>query len=241
MSKPVIVTIITPSYEKVGREMIKRVKRHLGYEVKVVETTDDKGFEAKLSLDKSVGRSRAIWMDCDLWPLRPWNPDELHLGSCIQGCWDHAVTNRHAFPHTDCNKHGLSWDRYLNTGLLMWDNRLSDHRELFKLARQSWKDQREGRKVYADKTDQAHLNYSIKELGLPVQFLPETFNCYLFGIFHGQRPYIPREIVNLHGAGIPAAKKYSQMKTQASVFSQTVYPMHQDAVNWEHAKLFNFR
>jgi hypothetical protein len=236
-----ILTIITPSYEKVGREMIRRVKKFTGHEVKVIECPDSDGFWQKLNLDKHAGRRRLIFMDADLWPLRKWNPEEVHLGDCIQGCWDHATLNPHAFPHTDCHKHGLQWDRYLNTGLLMWDNRNSDHREIFKVARQSWKEKAAGRKQYSDWTDQAHLNFGIQQSRLPVQLLPESYNCYLFGIAHGQRPYIPREIINLHGAGIPAKKKYSQMRHQAMTLGYTVYPMHQDAVNWEHAKLFNMR
>jgi hypothetical protein len=47
-----IVTVISPSYERVGREMIRRVKRYTGHDVKVIETTDDKGFETKLNLDR---------------------------------------------------------------------------------------------------------------------------------------------------------------------------------------------
>lgn len=240
MSKPLILTVITPSYEKVGREMIKRVKKFTGYDVRVIETSDDKGFEAKLSLEKQAGKRRGIFMDADLWPLRKWNPDDLHSGA-FQGCWDHATLNCHAFPHTDCQKNGLHWDRYINTGLIMWDNRDASHRSVFQLARQSWKDQKAGKKTYVDWTDQAHINHGLIKSGVPVQLLPETYNCYLFGIAHGQRPYIPREIINLHGAGIPAKNKFSQMRHQAIALGYTVYPMHQDAVNWEHAKLFNMR
>jgi hypothetical protein len=235
-----ILTVITPSYERVGREMVKRVKRFTGHDVKVIETSDDKGFEAKLHLDRYSKRP-SWFMDCDLWPIREWKPEEMLIGNCIQGCWDHAVMNPAAFPYTDCHQNGLDWQLYLNSGLLGLPLQLPEFRELFKVARQSWKDRKRGKKTYVDVTDQASVNEAIKTLGLPIQFMPEQYNCYLFGIFHGQRPYIPRDIINLHGAGIPAKKKYSRLKVQASVLSQKMWPMHQDAVNWEFARQFALR
>jgi hypothetical protein len=235
-----ILTIITPSYEKVGREMIRRVKKFTGHEVKVIECPDSDGFWQKLNLDKHTVRRKTIWMDCDMWPIRHWNPEHLHLGSCIQGVHDSGVFNHHSFCHTDCKKGGLDWDRYLNTGLVFWDNSNPDHREMFKLARRIWKDNQKKRR-FVDVTDQGCWNAAIKDLGLPLQFLPEQHNCYLFGIFHGQRPYIPRDIINLHGAGIPAKSKYSRLKMQASVLGQKMWPMHQEAVNWEFARQFALR
>jgi hypothetical protein len=235
-----IVTVISPSYERVGREMIRRVKRYTGYDVKVIETTDDKGFETKLNLDRYC-KGPTIFMDSDLWPLREWRPEDVYLGNCIQGCHDHAVFNRAAFPHTDCHKNGLEWSTYLNSGLLCLPLDKPQFRELFKVARQSWRDRKKGKKTYVDATDQASVNEAILTLGLPIQFLPEQYNCYLFGIFHGQRPYIPREILNLHGAGIPAKKKYARLKAQASVLSQQSWPMHREAVEWEFARQFALR
>lgn len=236
-----IITIITPSYERVGREMVRRVKRFTGHDVKVVECPDSEGFRMKLNLDKLAGRRKIIWMDCDMWPLREWTPEDIHLGDCIQACWDHAVLQPHSFCYKDCHEHGLPWEKYANSGLVCWNNANPDHRDLFKVARKSWSDQRKGKKTYVDVTDQGHISFAINELGLPLQFLPESYNCYLAGIFWGQRPYVPREIINLHGAGIPAKKKYNRMKTQASVFGVNVLPITQEAVNWEHAKLFHMR
>lgn len=235
-----ILTIITPSYERVGREMVRRFKRFTGHDVKVIETTDGKGFETKLHLDRYC-KGPMWWADCDLWPIRHWNPEELYIGDCVQGAHDSAVFNPAAFPHTDCHKHGLDWRTYFNSGILGLPLDKPDFRELFKVARQSWKDRKNGRKTYVDKTDQASINEAIQSLGLPVQFLPEQYNCYLFGVFHGQRPYIPRDIINLHGAGIPVKSKYARMKVQASVLSQQMWPMHQDAVNWEFARQFMIR
>lgn len=236
-----ILTVITPSYERVGREMVKRVKRFTGHDLKVIETSDDKGFEAKLNLDREAGRRKSIWMDCDLWPIREWNPEEVHLGSCFQACWDHAVLNPMAFPNTDCQNHGLVWDRYFNSGLMLWDNGNPDHREIFRLSRQSWRDQKNKKKDYTDVTDQAHVNFGLLQSNVPLQFLPEVMNCYLFGIFHGQRPYIPRDIINLHGAGIKPKKKFGELKAQARTLGQACYPMHQDAINLEYTKLFSMR
>lgn len=217
------------------------MKRFTGLDTKVIEVPDHLGFEAKLSLDKHAGKRPFMFYDADIFCLRGWDPMSMMGGPSVKGVHDHAVWNCHAFPHTDCTQHGLNASSYLNSGLLFFDGREDAHKELFKLARKSWRDQKAGRKEYADTTDQAHISFAIQALGIPVTLLPMQFNTYLFGIQHGQFPYIPRDIINLHGAGIPAKHKFSQLKTQASVFGKPVYPMHEEAIHWEWNRQYSFR
>jgi hypothetical protein len=235
------VTVISPLYRKVGAEAVRRMERYTGLKCKVIECPDEDGFETKLKLDRLCPKKPMMFFDADLWSLRPWDPRIMGESSCLFAVHDHAVWNCHTFCHHDTHKYGLSPDRYFNSGLFFWRNDLLQHREMFQLARHSWNEQKKGKKQYDDKTDQAHLNYGSLASGVSLQWLPIQYNTYCFGIRHGQFPYYPRDIINLHGAGISARRKYSRMKVQASVFGEKIFPMHQAAINWEHERQFHLR
>jgi hypothetical protein len=232
------VTIISPSYRKVGKEAVRRMERFAGVEVKALKCADRNGFVTKLNLDRLCPQRPMMFFDCDLWSLRKWEPSML--GSpCFHAVHDAAVWNCHTFCHHDTHQHGLDPLRYFNSGLFFWDNSRPEHRSIFRLARKSWTSQKKGRKHYEDKTDQAHLNYGLLQSGVPLQWLPVQYNTYCFGVRHGQMPYYPRDIINLHGAGIVGgAKKYSRLKVEASVFGAKIYPMHQQAVNFAFDKQY---
>lgn len=234
----IAVTIISPSYDRVGREGARRMERYSGLEVKVLKCSDKDGFETKLKLDKLCPRRQILYFDADLWSLRKWDPSQMVNSSCVYAVHDAAVWNCHTFCHHDTHQHGLDPMRYFNSGLFIWDNSWADHRSIFQLARKSWEQQKSGKKHYDDKTDQAHLNYGVLQSGVPLQWLPVQYNTYCFGVRHGQLPYYPRDIINLHGAGIAPKKKFSRLKTEASVFGEKIYPMHQQAVNWNFDKQF---
>lgn len=209
--------------------------------VKVIEVADAEGFQTKLNLDRLSPKGPCLFFDCDLWSLREWNAKEIIGSPVFVGVHDHAVWNCHTFCHHDCLKHGLVASAYINTGLFFWRNDSADHREVFRIARASWAQKKAGKKVYEDVTDQAHLNFGLLETKTRVSMLPIRYNMYAFGVRHGQFPYFPRDVINLHGAGITPKKKFSQMKAEAKVFGQKIYPMHQAAINWDHARQFDLR
>lgn len=234
----IAVTIISPSYEKVGREAVRRMERYSGLKVKVLQCSDKDGFETKLKLDRLCPKRPVLFFDADLWSLRKWDPGQMMGTGCFYAVHDTAVWNCHTFCHHDTHRHGLDPARYFNSGLFIWDNRRPEHREVFKAARKSWAEQKAGRKHYEDKTDQAHLNFGLLHSAVPLQWLPIQYNAYCFGIRHGQFPYYPRDIINLHGAGIAAKNKFARLKVEASVFGAKIYQMHQQAVNWNFDRQF---
>lgn len=237
----IAVTVISPSYRKVGREAVKRMERFSGLKVKVIECTDKEAFATKLKLDRLAPRQPCVFFDADLWSIREWDATSMEQSQAFMAVHDHAVWNHHTFCHHDTHKHGLNPMAYINSGFFFWDNHNEDHRGIFKLAFRSLKEHIRGKKFYEDKTDQAHLNFGLMASGVPQQLLPIQYNSYCFGIRHGQFSYYPRDIINLHGAGIAAKRKLSRLKVEASVFGQKIHPMHQEAVNFEHTRTFSFR
>lgn len=238
---PVGVTIISPAYEKVGQEAIRRFKEKTGLNTIVHQTEDgEAGFMAKLNLDHIVGRRPFVFFDSDLWLLD--NP-EIHFGGeAIQACHDSAAFNPHAFPHTDCERFDMEKTHYINSGLIVGDFRHQKHREWFRESRRLQKASKRKRAVRpVDVTDQIWLNLAKHNIGLPWYRLPSAYNFYLYEAFWGQQAFIPRHIIGLHGAGIKAKDKFRRLKEQAKVFEHPVCPLHTETAAFEVSRMLELR
>lgn len=240
--KPIGLCIISPAYEKVGSEAVRRFELHTGLECKVHRAKDgEDSFAAKLSLDRISGRRPVCFVDSDLWFLDKPNFPFGH--PCVMASHDSATRNPHAFPHTDCERFQMDKNGYINTGLLVFDTRHQKHRDWFAEARKlkaSFKRKRK-RLQPEDWTDQFWLNMAKANVGLPWSKLPSSYNFYLFEAFWGQAPFIPRKIIGLHGAGIKAKSKFQKLSQQAKVFEHPVCPMHPEALAMQHALTFELR
>ncbi len=231
--KPVGVTVITKSYRKVGRRAVALFKRFTGLDVIVLSGADSEGFLLKLKLDQLVGKRPVIFFDADWWITRKTNFDDLVPTAGFYGVLDSAVFNPKAFPHTDCTHNGLDSTRYINTGFFCCDFRNVDVRKVFQRARRTW-----GRAKTADVTDQFHINAAIIHVGVPTNLLPLSFNFYKKASDWGQVPFIPRDILGLHAAGVCAKDKFKKLSAQFEVFSEPVGPMHDDAIIHAYSRSF---
>jgi hypothetical protein len=213
------------------------MRRHSGLEVKEIVVKSEPCFERKLHLDLLCPKDRLVFFDSDYYLLR-----RLRVSgpsSSFIAVHDPSVWNPHAFPHTDCERFGLDKRRYFNTGFFVCDLRVELHRRVFQLARQMYAECTEmKREKPVDWTDQFFLNAAVQQLGVPVTFLPFAFNFYKKAVDWGSFPYIPREIVGLHGAGIPVGQKFQALRAQATVFGEECSEMSEEAIRFHHA--FNF-
>lgn len=239
---PIGLTIISPSYEEVGKQAVERFKKFTGMDVKIHECEDSEGFRSKLNLDKIAGRRDAIFFDSDLWFLDKPNLEKSMGHSCLLAVHDSAAFNQHAFPHTDCERFGIPKTEYFNSGLMCLSFTQEKHRSLFSEARSLHKSGQRKRAVKpADWTDQVWLNRARLNVGLPWVKLPTAYNYYLRASQWGQLPWIPRKIIGLHGAGIKTAEKFRKLKQQASVFEYPTCPMHPETLAFQHAINFELR
>mgnify|MGYP001559139059 FL=1 len=231
--KPIGVTVITKSYRRVGRKAVSLFKKHTGLEVLIIEGKDSEGFQLKLKLERLCGRRPIIFFDADYWTIRHADFSGFVPKSGFYGVLDSAVFNPWAFPHTDCQENGLDETRYINTGFFACDLRDKDTRKVFQIARRSW-----GRVKSVDTTDQFHINRALLQLKLPISLLPLIFNYYKRATDWGQIPYIPREIIGLHGAGIEAKNKFDELTLQAKVFTVQPHDLHDNAILHYFAKQY---
>lgn len=238
----IAVTVISPKYRKVGREAVKRFKKFTGLTPVVIPSKDGpEGFFTKLNLDRLLPKKRIVFFDSDYWLLSQLSLDEMD-GNCFYGVHDPAVFNPFAFPHTDCQDFDMPKLEYFNTGFFVCDLSRPNHRAVFQRARKLKAQVDRGKlKTPTDKTDQFYLNLARLQEKVGLSRLPNSYNFYLKSATWGQQAWIPRNIVGLHGAGIPAEDKYEMLLAQAKTFGYDFYPMHAEALAWETARLVDLR
>lgn len=223
--KPIGVTVVSRSYRGVGSEAIRRFKRFTGLDVVKIECDDQDGFEEKLKLDIYCGKRPVIFFDADWWLLRPVDFTNYFNTPQFFAVNDPGIHHEHFIPYRDCQENGLNAQLYVNTGFFLCDLRDVTMRHVFQRARKSF-----GNVRTYDHTDQFHINKALLELGVAQQMLPLSFNFFLFAAEEGCCQ-IPRQIIGLHAAGLPAKEKLSELKLQAKVFGRKMQPMWRSAVD----------
>lgn len=237
------VTIISPSYQSVGAEAVRRMKKFSGLNVKVIECSDEEGFETKLNLDMIMDRKKFLFFDSDYWLLR-----KLPLDSWDGSAWlavnDPGVFAPYAFPFSDCKREGMDRAKYWNSGFFCCDTRRPEHRAVFQEARALRKRVMSGTASKPDDFgDQYYLNMACQKLGTPVSLLPFVFNFYRHMISGGCYPFIPAEVIGLHAAGVPVKAKrpgHEDKLTHLTYMSKALtYPTityQDDAMRWSWAR-----
>jgi hypothetical protein len=241
MPDPIALPIINPSYEKMGREAVKRVRKYTGLDVKVVRCPDSEGFKMKLRLDELAGNRPVLFFDCDYWMLQPWDLRGFLGAPTVMAVHDSAVFQPASFVHQDCLFHGLDWQRYINTGAMCLDFSRKEHRDVMILSRQIYWRIKAGKIQTADNTDQFAINAAMIQLGTPQTLLPIKYNFYSKSVEWGQFPFYPRDIVGIHAAGYVRDEKLEALKREAAFFERNNHPMLPGSVNFEFHRWFDLR
>lgn len=237
----IAVTVVTPSYRHLEKESVRRVKKFTGLPVKVIRCKDKDGFFKKLELDKECGRQRIMFFDVDWYALRAFDPK-----SWCDRSWlavnDSAVWNPHAFPNTDCGLFKMDKLKYFNSGFFICNLALKEHRQVFQVARRlRAKVVRKTMPKPVDWTDQIYFNLAAQQLNINLSLVPTKFNAYILAAAWGQLPFIPRDIVGIHAAGVPLKDKERALKLQSEVFGYDICRMHPEAQFWDQSRIFDMR
>lgn len=247
-SRTTAVTIISPSYEAVGREAVLRMKKFSGLNVKVVECSDEEGFETKLNLDLIMGKKKFLFFDSDYWLLRALPMDSWD-GSAWLAVNDPGVFAPYAFPFSDCKREGMERAQYWNSGFFCCDTRRPEHRAVFQEARALRKQVMCGTANKPDDFgDQYYLNMACQKLATPVIMLPFVFNFYRHMISGGCYPFIPAEVIGLHAAGVPVRArkrgeddKLTHLQYMSRALSFPTINVQEDAMRCSWAQSFQLR
>lgn len=223
---PVGVTLVSPGYEHLAEEAVRRFRVSTGLSVLVLHVEREPSYAAKLNLDLLVAPRPIVFFDVDLWMLRPHEFAPLAGSGRFGAVPDAGAWNPRTFPYADCEREG--WDRadYFNSGLLVCDLARPEIRAVFAAARKRLADCHAGRQeAPADYGDQYFLNWAVRQQPGLLRRLPLELNFYKRVVDGGNYPHLPREIIGLHAAGIPLGEKLAALHAQAAVFGEPVLPM----------------
>ncbi len=236
------VTIVTPGYEALATEAVKRFRAATGCEVLVIQAEAGKGFETKLRLHELAPRGRVLFFDADWWALRKFDVEAIvPAGPGLGAVHDPAVFDPKSWPGQDVRTAPLEWGHYVNTGLLGFDLREPTTRHWLEDALAMWANRELLLWQSVDPTDQGWLNVALQASAVPVQLLPFRFNCYLRAVEWGYYPHIPRGIIGLHAAGVPLAHKLRVLRSEAAVFGQAYKRMQRAAITAHHQSIFDLK
>lgn len=209
------VTIITPGYEAMGEEAVKRFQQHTGLPCSALRFNGDSGFAYKLALPDLAPPVPVVFFDADLWLLRTTDfPSQLAKGA-VSAVRDPGTRDAGSFVSQDCSKLGLEPRQYFNSGLFIADFSCEHVRAAFRKAAEILKEK--DTHQIADYGDQTALNMAVQRCGVPFHPMPAGFNFFMHAVSHGYAS-VPDLVYGLHAAGVKKADKLAHLKSHAAVF-----------------------
>lgn len=210
-ASPVIgCTIITPGYETLGFEAVRRFKAMTGLDT-VILFSESRGYFKKLDLPELLGPVTVIYYDADLWFIRPLAPGRYVGTTRFWAVHDPSAFSDKCFTGADCLKERIAPQDYVNTGLMIWNNNLASHRAIFERARALYNYSAErGIKRLIDVTEQGWINLALKHT--PFNKLGLEYNYFYWLEKSGFAPP-PENIIGLHAAGYPLEHKFLHLQT----------------------------
>lgn len=220
------VTIVSPKYQHLVEPAITQFKKHTKLNVVVLYASDESAFSQKLNLDLLIGPRKIIYFDVDLWFIRDFDFSKLVTNGKFNAVPDPMAmvpemdSGPPPFPFADSRREGWDHDSYINSGLFVCDLANPDIRLIFSDARQALEDCHAGKiETPVDWTDQYYFNHALQKRLHLLNPLDFKFNFFKFAVDWGGYPYIPRDVVGLHAAGVPLAHKLKALQIQSRVLS----------------------
>lgn len=210
---PVIgCTIITPGYETLGFEAVRRFKAMTGLDT-VILFSDSRGYFKKLDLPELLGPVTVVYYDADLWLIRPWALGRYAGTSRFWAVPDPSALHETCFTGADCIKARIAPEDYVNTGLMIWNNNHASHRLIFERAKTLYNQAADrGVKPLQDVTEQGWINLALSRYMVPFNKLGLEYNYFYWLEKSGFAPP-PKNIIGLHAAGYTLEHKLLHLQT----------------------------
>jgi len=220
------MTIITPGFDEVGREAVRRFQSLTGLPFIVLRAPSaDAAYRLKLRLPDLIGSEveTVIFFDADWWLLRPLDLVYLEerLGTHpFLAVHDPGIADPAGFVAKDCADHGLNPARYFNSGF--WVVRTTPEwkhvcKEAINLM---------GCEPFADFGEQSAFNHAWQNLTTDhIGLLPREYNFFMHAVTHGYAESIPAAIIGLHAAGVPRGRKLEHLKKYAAALDYSIKPL----------------
>jgi hypothetical protein len=222
------VTIITPAYQKVGQEAVRRWHQFTGQPcIELSAPNDTAAFRLKLLLPTFLPAVNVCYFDADLWLLRPLDIDSLLPKVEAFGLLavrDPGIADPTGFVARDCQEQELDPLHYCNSGFWVADLSRDRVTHAFEAALTALDTM-----TWFDYGDQSAWNYGLKKYGLIPHPLPLAYNFFMHGVTHGYIDAIPAQVIGLHAAGVTGHKKHAHLTQYAEALKYAVKPLPKPA------------
>lgn len=214
------ITIATTGYEQLAQEAARRFRLFTGCSCIILTADGRDGYDLKFEIVKIAGGRVVFFFDADWWPIRNFSLNQFIGMEGLAAVPDPAAMHHtNQFPMQDAATLGFPPQRYCNTGVLVFNS--ADSRVVLAFDRASvlMAEKRAGLHAdVLDATEQSLLNLAFHENNLPTQFLPPKWNTYYFAIPTGFIDSIPADMVAIHAAGVPLARKWEYLELQTKAW-----------------------
>lgn len=211
-------TIATTGYEELAQEAARRFRRHTGCHALILTADGHDAFDLKFTLPRLAGGRVCCFFDADLWFIRDVSLDRF-LGMEGAALVPDPAALHPTFCQNDADVLNFPRERYCNTGLMVFNSADSRVIRAFDRASVLMAEKRAGlHELVQDKTEQSLLCKALHENQLPTQFLPPKWNTYYYSIPHNFITGIPVDLVAVHAAGVPLARKKEYLEAQVNAW-----------------------
>lgn len=214
------ITIATTGYHELAHEAARLFRKHTGCHCLILTADGDDAYDLKFALPRLADNRVCAFFDADWHMFRDTSMDEFVGMDGLAAVRDPGATHesRH-FPMEDAEALGIPCDRYVNTGLLIFNSADWRVQKAFDRASVLMQEKRAGLHtgVY-DKTEQSILNRALYEFQMPTRFLDRKWNTYYYSVPAGFIESIPANMVAVHAAGVPLDRKAEWLKLQTQAW-----------------------
>lgn len=211
-------TIASTGYEELAHEAARRFRRYTGCHALILTADGHDAFDLKFTLPRLAGGRVCCFFDADWWMIRDVSLDSFIGMEGLAAVPDPAAQHP-TFCMNDADVLNFPRARYCNTGLMVFNSADSRVLTAFDRAAVLMAEKRAGlHPDVQDTTEQSMLNRALFESQLPTQFLEPKWNTYYYSIPHNFISGIPVDLVAVHAAGVPLARKREYLEAQVKAW-----------------------
>lgn len=219
LSNIIGITIATTGYHELAHEAARRFRKHTGCNCLILTADGNDAYDLKFVLPRLCDNRVCVFFDADWHMIRDVSMGEFAGMDGLAAVRDPGATHesRH-FPMEDAETLKFPGERYVNTGLLIFNSMDFRVKQAFERASVLMAEKRAGlHPEVHDTTEQSMLNRALFEFHLPTRFLDRKWNTYYYSVPAGFVESIPANMVAVHAAGVPLERKaeWLALQTQA--------------------------
>lgn len=211
----------TDDYREMAVIAAEKFKKHTGLNCIIVDSNLEREevFKAKLEMWLHAQGQTVVQFDSDLWFCRDVDLSEFDDSRKFYGALDPGRAKGWGAPYKDSSAHGISFESYINTGLMIYNER---HHHVMEHALSLYEDESI---TVEDFGEQSYVNIALQRDSVPLGILDPSYNYGPFGVMHDLYDQEINQPFAVHALGYTAdsIKEIGSAKLEALKYYYTKY------------------